>query len=222
MLRGTGTAHELESPDGSASLSANIKGQDLSQSVVLETQLILWGGQPTSALGPHHRGAVLWRDTRELVLEGVGTRFPVELCDFGARAWLPEDAAWYLDWDLDDLEQPVMGRVRLLVNTKKDAVREAVDSCSAAGAQSPGARAILAAIYYDVGRVMIMGALANDDFVKSPARYPEGSVGRIVWRLMKSVFPNLDLEAAKSERREKPFLFECKLQDRLRLFSGRF
>jgi len=219
MLRGTSTLHTLATPDGTASLTVAIQGQDLAQSVILETQLVLCEGNPRSALAPHHLGAVLWRDTHELTLEGIGTRFPVELCDFGGRSWLPEGAAFYLDWDPGDLEQPVMGRVRLLVNTKNDSVREAVESCSAVGTESPSTRPILSAIYHDVGRVMIMGALANDDFVARAAQYPEGSVGRIIWRLLKSVIPNLDLEAASAQSRKEPFLFECKLQEHLQLFS---
>lgn len=220
-IRGASTAVPLDDKASSAALTLKIDGSSLALSLVLEAQLVLIDGKARAPLAPRFPGSVLWRDRREIVLEGAGTRFPVELCDFQARAWLPENAGWYLDWDSEDLEQPVLGGVRLLVNTRHERVRDAIEACSLPTGLTPGPEAIVSALYHDVGRVLILGALANEDFVSNPRRYPAASVGRIVANLITTIFPGRDIAELGAKRQSQPFAFECELQDRLRLFGGR-
>ncbi len=66
----------------------------------------------------HRKGSRLfWEQKRmKFELEGQGGGFPVEAFDF-ETAGLPASAAWKLKFDADDLDQPFMAAVRLLVNS---------------------------------------------------------------------------------------------------------
>lgn len=220
-IRGTSSPVTLDAATDAASLTLKVDGSSLASSLVLETQIVMIEGRARGSLAPRLAGSILWRDRCELVLEGAGTRFPVELCDFQARSWLPENAGWYLEWDPEELDQPVLGGVRLLVNTRHERVRDAIEACSLAAGVPPGPEAIVAALYHDVGRMLIMGALANEDFVSNPRRYPAASVGRIVANLISSIFAGRDVSELSARRQSQPFGFECELQDRLRLFGGK-
>ena len=81
----------------------------------LSWQTVMERREPWSPTCP---GSVLWEGEPRFVvdLEGTGTRFPTELRTFGDGNGFPPRAAWYLDWDRDDLSLPVLGSVRLYLN----------------------------------------------------------------------------------------------------------
>jgi hypothetical protein len=120
-LRGCGAGVDLhsDSPAATIRLDVHVDGSLLADRLRLEPTLILaTAGQSTERRAPHRPGSLLWRETRTILLEGQAARFPIELRDFTAHNWLPHRAAWYLDWDPEDLGQTVLGNVRLYVNTR--------------------------------------------------------------------------------------------------------
>jgi len=216
-LRGRGDCLELR--DNSAAVEVELKlqvdGAVLADRIRVETQLVLGNmGTGESPLAPRLPGSVLWRDETSVQLEGSASRFPVQWVDFRDAGWLPANAGWYLDWDQDDLERPLLGGVRLYINSAHDVVRRA------AGATHPlpTERPIRDAMRWDVGRTLILGALTNDEFVSDPGRYAEGSIGSAICSLIGANFPGESLESLRNRLRSDPFQFDCYLQDRLGLY----
>jgi hypothetical protein len=216
-LRGCGDCVDLEEDSalGDVDLTLQLEGVRLADRIRVETQLVL--ARPATgqlALAPRRAGSILWRDETTVQLEGSASRFPMEWADFRDAGWLPADAGWYLDWDRDDLNRPFLGGVRLFVNSAHETVRRA------AGATHPlpTERPIRDAMRWDVGRTLILGALANEDFVNDPRRYSEGSTGKVICNIIGASFPGESLESLRSRWRAEPFQFDCYLQDRLGLF----
>jgi hypothetical protein len=218
-LRGHGDFINLETADSSwsGSLKLTAAGEMLASSIRLETQLVLvHAGSRSFPLAPERSGSLLWREGKTVALEGQESRFPVELTDFAASSgWLPADAGWYLEWDPHDLHQLALGSMRLLINKGNKQVSQAVTE------SQPADKVIRDAIRYDVGRIMIVRALENDDFVTAPDDYAEGSIGATIRRLIQMLFqvPSDRFKGLQQVYRQDPSRFECRLQDRLRLFQ---
>jgi hypothetical protein len=217
-IRGTGPMTLISKSTRDITLTAEIPGSDVAQSVRCDAHVLFWSGRPKSVVAPSVTGTVLWTASKEVVLEGIGSRFPVEFCDFNDRGWLPSDAGWYLDWDPEQPEQPFLRGVRLLINTRHSAVSSAVAGHGAVGA-SPRDRAIVESVHHDVARVMILGILRNNDFVRGPDAFPEGSVGRTLARLIRTLFQGERMPELAERAKSNPFRLECELQERLSLFE---
>lgn len=217
-LRGLGESVELVAPEGDAEafeLSLEAPGMDLSHSLTLSACLVMLkrGDGGARRFSPVRPGSVLWRHEESVLLEGEGTRFPVEALDFAASTWLPSEAAWFLDWDPHAFDQAVLGGIRLYVNAGSERVRMAV-------AGGPEAEpAIRESIRYDVARTLISGSFRNANFLANADSYEEGTVGAAVRRLIRALFPYESLEALQSEHDEQPHRFFCRLQDSLAMFS---
>ncbi len=214
-LRGRGDSAAIpDTPTSETVLDLHLAGGLLADRLRLETQLVLAGaGQGASRLAPVRPGSLLWRDERLVLLEGQAARFPMEVIDFDAHAWLPTGAAWYLDWDLDDLRQLVLGGMRLFINAQTERVARAVS------ATDPVATVITEAIQFDVARTLILAVLDNDEFVGHAETYGEESIGAAMRRLLNTLFPFDSLDGLQQQRRRTPGRFECMLQARLHLFQ---
>jgi hypothetical protein len=206
--RELGSAAEYE-------LAGQLSGRDASGSIRLETCVILVNDcTPRSVLSPAQAGSILWRDSVEVRVEGTSARFPVEVIDFSQAAWAATDAAWMLSWNRHDFHQPFMGAVRLFINSGHERVVKAVSG----GLSDPEAAAVRSAIYVDVGRALIKGALAEEEFVLERNVYENGTVGRSIANLFGLLFPNESLEGLRGMAEQRPDYFESLLQARLRLF----
>jgi hypothetical protein len=217
-LRGCGSYVELNGTHSSLplNLTLTLPGELLADRVRVEAQLILAGpGKSSFQLSPRHPGSILWREEKMIILEGLGSRFPIELIDFAESSWLPENASWFLDWDDSDLEQMALRSMRLFLNARNVRVRRAVAESLSID------EAIREIIQFDVGRTMIIGALENEMFAQNPDySYVDGSVGSYARRLIRTLFPNENWEGIIHLYRQNRSRFECELQDRFRLFQG--
>lgn len=202
-----GEVHVLE-------LSGRLQGGTLCGSVNVETKLIVAKNQDPSLLRPYRAGSVLWSDQASVRLEGVGSRFPVAIVDFSELLGHPDEAGWLLSWNPLDLHQPFMGTVQLLLNKRHLRVVEAVSAASSAGGS-----AIRSAVYYDVARSLIRGALDNDEFVGDADSFVQGSVGDAVKSLLGRLFPGESIRGIRNGMREQPDYFDSLLQAKLRLFA---
>jgi hypothetical protein len=183
--------------------------------VIVQTSVILPVSlKPESSLTAHLAGSVLYEEKETLRLDARSSMFPAEALDFGETLWAPADAGWQLSWNPLALEQPFLGSVRLLVNSRHSRVSGAVGS----SAPTPEDKAIQETIYFDVARSLILGALAEDEFIERGGQYPEGSCGRAIYSLIQLLFPGDPLLGLKGAAIQHPEHFGAELQARLRSF----
>lgn len=216
ILRGLGAGQRV--PDGAPAqvrLEARLPSTSMGGTLVLQTRLILAAQRPgAGSLEPWVAGSVLWQDEVAVALEGIGSRFPVEVVDFEASGWLPPGAAWYLAWNSLELDEPFLGSVRLLVNAKNRRVAAAVQNPKHAASTL-----IASMMYFDVGRSLIRGTLASDEFTARPDQYREGSTGWAVHALLRALFPADSPLSLRGLMDQHPAEFDAQLQAALRLLE---
>lgn len=219
-LRGVNfTTENINCSQGERSyqLQIDLSGHNLASDITIKTQLVLAEkGKGASALAPRIPGSILWQDEHRVLVEGRASRFPVEVIDFNETTWTPSEGAWFLDWSKDNLYQSLLGGLRLYINAKHGKVIKAIK------AERPDAedKAIFSAIYHDVGRTLVTGALQNSEFIEDPSSFSDGSIGTAIRRLIKIVFPHDTPEGLRQRMTERSIDFECSLQAGLRLFLG--
>lgn len=216
-LRGRGTVQTLPMTEETrVPLSLDVRGVELGGTLRLRCVLALGGRVAPAPLRARRAGSVLWEDVHEVVLEGGGARFPMEALSFKDSSWrLPDHAAWALEWDRDDLELPLLGALRLYLNTDHPTMAEALNAPDAASS-----RLLMAALQHDVGRQLVLGALMSDAFVSREDKWPRDSVGEVVSRLIAHRFRGESATSLRQRLEQEPLQFEAVLQDRLRLFGG--
>lgn len=218
-LRGSGTPVDL-APGADVQeveVECRVDARDVTQRLRLRTVLVLGSGIANPLpLGARIPGCILWDDQKILQVEGLAGRFPVEVLDFSNAGWLPaESAGWFLDWSSESLDAPVLGGLRLLINSTHAKVMKAVQAVE----PDPEDCAIRSAMRYDVGRAIVVGALENPDFVDAEERYEDESVGLAAWRLVKVCFPDTDFEFLRNLCLHRTFRLECMLQEKFGLFD---
>jgi hypothetical protein len=198
-------------------MCADIPGTLVAGDVHVSTQIVLaHSGERSNVVTAHYPGSVLWEDRVQVSLEGTASRFPMEVVDFRTAHWAPYGAAgWYLSWNSDELHDPLLRNVRLFINKGHLPVVESVQAAQPTLEQN----AIRSAIYCDVGRQLIRGALENDEFVDAPETFMEGSTGRAVLRMLKANFPADTTKSLRSTMRSRREYFDSSLQASLRLFA---
>lgn len=210
---GAGPVVELGSLRGLAriALTLSVPGPLSGGRLVLRTRLVLrHPGRAPSPISPRRRGAILWNEETQIVLEGGASRFPITAADFKSMANYPDNAAWALDWDPDDLEAPVLGGMRLLVNTGHESMPDMLRS----GSSDPRATLLRSFVTFDVARSLIVGALHNDRFVDDPETFEDGSVGRMLFELITMCWPGIQVSALRSRSVEDASRFAAELQAR--------
>ncbi len=204
-------------PGGTAAcgIEARIPGSELGGSVSIITRVVLAArGTGGDSLAAGRSGAILWEETVPLLLEGIGSRFPIEVVDFGSMSF-PPTAAWRLYWQRGNLNAQAMGCFRLLIN-KRHRRMAAAASRSVPDAE---ARAIWSAVNVGVAREIIAAALNDEAFTSSDEAFDEGSVGEVAATLLDRAFPGETRQAVRERMQGNPDLFECQLQAAFNLFD---
>jgi hypothetical protein len=210
--------HESAGDNASGTLEMLVKGHVLSANIELRTQIVVLDADSRDKLAPTRPGSVVWSDSREILLEGCGARFPLELVT------LPADEQ-YAGWLLvvsDDFDWPFLGGVRLYINTENEVVRAAITATES----DTRSALVRSAIYHDIGRQMIAKALSSEDFRRNYDRsavstYLKGSVGHALWSLLKTFLPGQTAADLNQMRVASPAKFESMLQHKFRLFGSR-
>jgi hypothetical protein len=217
VLRGVGERIILTSKSETQKLTiaVDIEGVLLANWVELSINLVLIDvGSTNNPFAAKYPGSILFRSPIfRLYIQGEGARFPVEVIDFGNTQY-PNDAAWALFWDPYNLHQTIYGDLRLYINSKHERVREAVSN------DKPNNRDIQEAIRFDIARMLIEGALRNEEFINNPDTYSRDSVGFVIKNMIQNYFPNISLSNLREDF-SNPQTFEPKLQDRLRIFHSK-
>jgi hypothetical protein len=215
-LRGIGTPQTIrKTSKGDLESSIEVPGHSVAGDVVLISQLTLSSvtGDSRPTLAPAAPGSILWQDEYKVTLEGGASRFPVEKVDFSSS--FPSGAGWILDWDKSEPGAMFLGCVRLYLNSEHECVCRAVEG----PLDSPSNSAIVSSIYFDVGRTLVRGMLADEGFRHDYETYEDGTVGGVVTGLMKALFPGETPEELFAEMRERSEYFDARLQHGLRVFN---
>jgi hypothetical protein len=183
---------------------------DISTTLLLRTP-----GEAPSPIAPRTPGAVLWEDETRIVLEGGAARFPVSSTEFVSTPRFHPDAAWALDWNPADLEAPVLGGLRLVVNSAHPRIEAAVRS----GSSDPAAALIRSFVRFDVGRSFVYSALRNDRFVEAPESFEADSVGRMLSDLITACWAGVPITTLVARSIEDPARLDAELQAYLGVVS---
>lgn len=215
-LGGAGECVELGSLDGliQASVPLTVPGPESGGRVDLSTRLVLrTPGSGPSPISPRRPGAVLWTETQGIALEGDAARFPMTAVDFATLARVPDTAAWYVDWDHEDLGAPVLGGLRLLLNSTNPRIISAVRTAS----DDPAAAIVRSFIQCDVARHLVRTSLENEQFVRAPHSFPDDSIGRLLADLLATVWPGMSATALRVRAVQDPARIDAELQAALGL-----
>lgn len=197
-------------------LDLEIDGHELAGSLLVHTRLVTHERTERSPIAPWRPGLVLWEDSKKIRLEGSGARFPMEVRDFekiGRGRW-PSRAMWRLDWDPGALDEPVLGSIRLFLNSSHPMIRQMLDEPG--GEASKVTRAM---IRYEIGRLMVLAALDSPAFVEDPKQFGDDTVGQMLHRLVTAVGRD-SVETIAARRRRDPIQFETDLQSALHVLGG--
>lgn len=196
-------------------LVGSISGGDIAGSLHVDTSILVACTQGGGTqLAARQAGSVLLLDRQTVQLDTSTSFFPIEVVDFRVGFWANPEAGWRLSWNNIDLEQPFLGAVRLLINAAHPRIVQAVSGES----PSAEAAAIRSAIYFDVAKALVLGGLANEDFVERNGSYANGSCGKAVYALIQMLFPGDAISGLRSASSQRPDYFNTELQGRLRVF----
>jgi hypothetical protein len=210
-LGGTGDAIELGARGGvlRATLALQIPGPAAGGRLDLRTILVLrHPGAAPSMVSPRREGAILWQEETRVALEGAAARFPVAAVDFVAIPRLPDTGGWALEWDVEDLDAPVLAALRLLVNASDEVLLNALRS----GSTDPRSTVIRSFVAYDVARNLVHAALRSERFVEDPEVFEEESVGRMLFELLAMCWPGVPTKALATRLHEDPGRMDAELQ----------
>ncbi len=175
-------------------IDCELPGRNLGGTLLLETRVFVARSPENPARYSASRaGSVLWSDRTRCRLQGDAPLFPVAIVDFAAFGF-DTRAPWSLQIR-PDLDAPAMGAIHLLVNSKNQAV---VDALAKAGDPLPEHEAILSTLYYDAGRTLVEFALSREEIADET--FDEDSLGVVLQGLLMSLFSPAD---AKSLRQLK-------------------
>lgn len=217
-ITGDGNVVELGSLRGTVrtALTLTVPGNEAGGRLTLRTRLVLrHPGEDPSPISPRRIGAILWEEECYLAVEGGAARFPITAADFKAIAYCPDDAAWFLEWDASDLDAPVLGGMRLLVNSGHESIPDILRS----GSSDPRATVLRSFVTFDVARSLIAGALRNERFVDDPESFEDGTIGRMIFELIALCWPGKPIPSMRSRINEDPALVNAEIQARFGAFA---
>ena len=209
-LKGPGALVSLTGRAGEVTVSLPLDVPGRLSGGSLEVQTLVVRTSEGTGMGPlsaRRAGSVLWSDRAVVALEGAAARFPVTVLDFGGLVGVATEAPWALEWYPGDLAQPVLGAMRLLINSRNRAVVEAVS-----GETEAEAATITSMIRFDVARNLVHGALRNEEFVHGEREFEPDSVGRMLSRLLDRHWPGADPATLARRLDETPHRLESDLQ----------
>lgn len=214
-LRGSGATVDFTYKAASErmTLTALIDGKLLADTLTLFVKLLFINpGTTQHQLMPKLSGSILLETPPlKIQLEDDGARFPIEVIDFTTTDF-PHEAGWYLAWDPDDLEQPLLGDVRLYVNSRHPQIATGVSDTRV---ETAGIRE---AIRLDLAQTLIRGVLLNPSFLENPDRYAPGTIGAAVRAMIRLYFDGYTLESVQ-QLTQQPHEFSAYLQEKMKIFA---
>ncbi|MCZ4654581.1 hypothetical protein O4090_01175 [Dietzia kunjamensis] len=155
-----------------------------------------------SPLAAHRPGSILWSESRQVYLEGVGSRFPLVAVEFPPGEM--QKGMWEFAPSSTDLEASAMGTFSLRLNTGHPAVGKLLDSPNTA--ESKLMQKLLKA---DLYRHLISWALREGSQIRS---YDEDTIGGVLWSTFRRYFSDSDFEEMRSGMESTPWRVEARIQ----------
>lgn len=161
-------------------------------------------------------GSVIFKDTKNVILEGESSYFPVADIDFSEYD-LPKGALYFLQQNFRDLDTEFTTAYRLFFNNKHPQYKKINDTND-----SEVKTVLLNMIVYDVYKQLIMNALNDESFTMPEEEDPSNHTLRFVYarliaNLQKYYFQGESLETirncAKNTDTTSYNQFICTLQD---------
>jgi len=204
----SGPLVQLDGETQTVQLAVTVPGREVAGKLQLRTFVWVEDPLPESGLSPKSEGDLIWSDRQSVVLESDAARFPVNVIDF-EKAFLDPRASWYLDWPTRRFDEPFLASLRLLINSRKSEVVEAVKSDS----ESEAAEAIRRHILLDTARTLIEFGLGSEEFHEDYSQFPEGTVGHAISELITTCWGSgVSPSDVRRVREEMPQAFDCQLQ----------
>lgn len=195
-----------------APLTLRIPGIDAGGRLDVHTRVVLrYAGRAATAISPKRPGATLWHQTSSIRLEGGASRFPITAVEFASSSRLPDRGSWFLEWNRDDLDVPVLGGLRLLLNIQDQRLVNALRS----GSRDTRSELVRAFVTYDVARSLVHGALDSDRFVDDAETFDDGSIGRMLFDLLSTFWPGIPVKALRARRVDDPSRLDAEIQAHL-------
>jgi len=195
-------------------LYIDLEGKNLSKRVKIWVELLLLEVPKENKMPFTAKiiGSVLAKSIPyQVILEGEGPRFPIEIIDFRDTNY-PSDAGWFLQWDANDLNKQILSDVRLFINSSHERIKVAVTS------ESDEYFDIRETIKYDIARILLIGALENEEFIADPDQYSDGSVGAAVRTMLNLYYPQIQITHIRENSKRLEF-FDAVLQEKLKIFQ---
>jgi len=185
-------------------------GSEQGQALTLRTRIILHaaGSLAESPLAPRRPGSILWSESARVLLEGQGSRFPMETVNFENLPGIPRHAGWHLAWSPLDPHLAISAAARLQINQSNQPVLDAVTAAQPDDRQ----QLVRRIVYWDVARRMITGMLDNPEFLGKAGAYEEGTLGAAVTTMISLHLPNESVEGLRAVRESNPDLYDTILQ----------
>lgn len=197
---------EVERRSAPIEIRLQISGHELQGDLQLETLLTLISpGRRPLALGASLPGSRLWGDTFSAILEGQQGRLPIAVVDLQLANSLYGLAPWYVDWSGASLEASFLGRVQLLLNTRRPDIMDRLDS------GDPTLTGLAAA---DVAKQILRSLISDPvcEFAGDPESYPPDSLGSVAAEWFQACFPEHTVEEIRSMIMVDASAFEAAIQ----------
>lgn len=201
----------VEVPEGEEcdlELGGVVAGRDSGGKLSIDTMLVVLKPLTQSSFAPSRPGCVLWKETHQTVLEGIGTQFPTDAEDFTETRPEIKYAAWKLSIDSSDLDAAFMSAVRLSLNTRHSSVRDLL-----AGKSNAETKQLQRMIDVDVTRQLAFVALRTPDILGLDVDWGEISLGGVLRNLIQQLWPKGENpHALKSQYINDPLRLESDIQ----------
>lgn len=155
-----------------------------------------------SPLAARHPGSILWTESRQAFLEGVGSRFPLVAVEFPPGEL--QKGMWEFKPTTIDLEASAMGSLNLRLNSAHPSVRKLLDSPKAIES-----RVLLNILKADLHRHLISWALREGPGIFS---YEDDTIGGVLGNTFRRFFSERDFEVMRSTMESEPWRVEARIQ----------
>ena len=158
-------------------ISLKIDGSLIGEKLVISTNICLLKNNSNSAVAANSQGSILWQDRQEILLEGHGSLFPVEVNSFPKSY---SNANWYLS--IGEMTASISGGLRLYINGDKENLINDINSVENNGEISK-------IIYADIARLIVLKSIHDPEFRKNTLikneTYSDNTVGKCAYDLIK-------------------------------------
>jgi hypothetical protein len=199
-------SRELDRRSIPVNITLSIPGNDLQGDLLLDTQLTLSSpGKRPLSLGATLTGSRLWGDSFSVLLEGQQGRLPMAVVDLQLANPMYGLAPWYIDWSDASLEASFLGRVQLLLNSRRGDVLEKLNE---------GDPMLIGLAAADVARQILRSLITDPvcEFAGDPEAYPPGSLGAVASDWFQSCFPEYAVEEVRTMIGVDPAGFDASVQ----------